>query len=242
MPYFSSVSERIEQTLRSLFSDISFYALAFLAMLLIASLCRFLLGKRGQIAKALLSATEILCLYLPFFALERFGLQGRFFVRALPFLRTDEGSVQLFCVIGAPLSDICAHLLRLLPVAFAVNLMHTVIPTGKRALPRLLLRATVVVLALAANYLIDTALALWLPQGVGRYAPALLIAAFALLIVLGSLRFLVGAALLTVNPVIAALYTFFFSTLLGRTLARAMLSTALLGALVYLMNVFGILC
>lgn len=237
MPIHSSVFDSVEQKIDALFADISFYVMAFLAVLLIGSLCRFLFGKRGQIAKALLSAMEIVCIYLLFIAIAHFGLQWPLFVRALPFLCLEDGKLTLLSILGAPFSELCAHILRLLLLAFAVNLLHTVIPTGKGFLLRLLLRATAIVLALAANYAIDTALSIWLPQGVGRYAPVLLLAATALLIALGSLRFLIGAALLTVNPVIAALYTFFFSNFIGRALARAFVSMALLCALVYLLNI-----
>lgn len=239
MPTFSSVFDTVEQKIDALFADLSFYVLAFLALLLIGSLCRFLFGKRGQIAKALLSAAEIVCLYALFFACERFGLRGQLFVRALPFLCVDEGRITLLSVLGTPFSELCAHILRLLLLAFAVNLLHTVIPTGKATLTRLFLRAASIVLVLAANYFLDVALEAWLPQGFGRYAPVLLLAALALLVFMGSLRFFVGAALLSVNPLLAALYTFFFSNFIGRALARAMLSTALLTAGAYLVNVLA---
>jgi hypothetical protein len=57
---------------------------------------------------------------------------------------------------------------------------------------------------------------------------------------LGGLKILVGAALAFLDPITAALYTFFFSNFLGRALARAMVSTALLTGVVVLLDVLNI--
>ena len=43
-----------------------------------------------------------------------------------------------------------------------------------------------------------------------------------------------------VNPIIGALYTFFFANIIGKEVSKAVLSTALLTALVWALNEFGI--
>jgi hypothetical protein len=60
------------------------------------------------------------------------------------------------------------------------------------------------------------------------------------LIALGSLKLFVGAALAFLDPIVAALYTFFFSNIIGRALARAMVSSLLIGLLLALLNLLKI--
>ena len=67
-------------------------------------------------------------------------------------------------------------------------------------------------------------------------AALVLLCALVALILLGSLKVFVGAAMAFLDPIIATLYTFFFSNLIGRALAQALVSTALLTALVVALN------
>ena len=65
----------------------------------------------------------------------------------------------------------------------------------------------------------------------------------ALLVVMmavGSLKFLVGILLTAVSPLIAVLYTFFFASVVGKALSKAVLTTAILAGVVYLLNYLGI--
>ena len=59
------------------------------------------------------------------------------------------------------------------------------------------------------------------------------------LLLVGALKIVVGAILATVNPLIAAFYTFFFATVVGKALSKAMLTTLLLSLLVYGLNYIG---
>ena len=67
-----------------------------------------------------------------------------------------------------------------------------------------------------------------------------LLAILVLMLLTGALRFLVGLVLTSVNPLIAAFYTFFFATLVGKQLTRAVMTTILLSALVYALNCVNI--
>ena len=60
------------------------------------------------------------------------------------------------------------------------------------------------------------------------------------LILLGSMKVIVGAVLAFLDPIVAALYTFFFSNFIGRALAKAMVSTALLTGVIVLLDVLDI--
>ena len=60
-----------------------------------------------------------------------------------------------------------------------------------------------------------------------------------IMLAVGALKFLVGAVLTTVNPLIGFLYTFFFANVVGKQLSKAVLTTAILSALVYGLSVIG---
>lgn len=203
-----------------------FFVLALFLFLLVSSLCRFLFGKKAQLGKAITAAMEILALYLICAAIDRFGLRWELFSSPLPFLAAEDGSLGLLNVCSLPFSDLCAHVLRLLLIALAVNLLGSVLPEGKKLPVWLVFRCLTVVCAIGATIALDAALSQW-TQGIWEYAPALLMGVLVLLILLGSLKLPVGAALFVANPVIGALYTFFFANFFGRALARALLSAAL---------------
>ena len=74
------------------------------------------------------------------------------------------------------------------------------------------------------------------PQGFAEVAPTILIITLVVLVLLGSLKVFVGVALAFLDPIAAALYTFFFSNMIGRALARAMLSTLMISLLLLLLR------
>jgi hypothetical protein len=67
-----------------------------------------------------------------------------------------------------------------------------------------------------------------------------LVCSLVALILLGSMKILIGAALAFLNPILAALYAFFFSNFIGRSLAKAMVSTALLTGVIVLLDTLDI--
>ena len=72
------------------------------------------------------------------------------------------------------------------------------------------------------------------------YAPVILLAILLVMLLTGALRFLVGLVLTTVNPLIAALYTFFFASLVGKQITKAVLTTGILSGVILLLEKLGI--
>ena len=68
------------------------------------------------------------------------------------------------------------------------------------------------------------------------YAPAILLVILVIMLLTGALRFLVGLFLTTINPLIAALYTFFFATLIGKQVTKAILTCAILSGVILLIE------
>jgi len=207
-----------------------------LGVLLLSSLNRFLFGKENQINLAITAAMEILCLYVINIVICAMGLQYELFLTPLPFVAIAEDYLFLFPILASDMTVICNHLLRLLIIAFLVNLIGGLFPQGQNLLTWTILRLLTVAFSVAALYGADLLLGIYLPQGFSEYAPTILLLSLAALIALGSLKIFVGAALAFLDPIIAALYTFFFSNIIGRALARAMVSSLLIGLLLALLN------
>ena len=67
----------------------------------------------------------------------------------------------------------------------------------------------------------------------------ILLALMVLLLLVGALKLIVGAVLATVNPLIGAFYTFFFATIVGKSLTKAILTAGILAGIVAALNYIG---
>lgn len=217
-----------------------FVGILIFGILFISSLTRFLFGKKAQINLAVTSAVEIFCVYVVSTVIYALGLQLQQFLTPLPFVAMVEDYLVIYPILSAEFTDICHHVLKLLIIAFLVNLINEFIPTGKHVITWFLLRFITVVVSVAVIYVAELLLTTYVPQGLTEIAPTILLCTLVALVLLGALKVLVGAALAFLDPISAGLYTFFFSNFIGRALAKAMVTTALLTAVVVLLDVLEI--
>lgn len=217
-----------------------FLGLLIFGLLFVSSMFRFLFGKKAQINRAVSSAVEILCLYVINVVICSLGVSYELFLSPLPFVSIHAEYLHVFPILQADFTIICDQVLKILIIAFIVNIFNDIVPKGEHVITWYLFRLFTVVLAVAANYGIDLLLHTFLPQGFTDIAPTILMCTLVALVLLGSLKLLTGIALAFLDPIVSALYTFFFSNFIGRHLARAMVSTALITGLVVLLNVLGI--
>ena len=68
----------------------------------------------------------------------------------------------------------------------------------------------------------------------------ILLGILVLMLLTGALKFLLGLVLATVNPLIGALYTFFFANIVGKQITRSVLTTAILSGALVLLQDLGI--
>ena len=125
-------------------------------------------------------------------------------------------------------------------LAFSVNLIDSWLPRGKNLFVWILMRALTVCLGLVLHLIVLHLFNTYSPADIQVYAPGILLGILALLILTGALKLLVGVILVSVNPIVAALYTFFFANIFGKQITEAVLTTALLAGLVFLLNYLGI--
>lgn len=211
-----------------------------LGALLISGLSRFIFRKQTLFGHAVSSSIAILFIYVVMVLFFILSADLRFLITPLPFATLSENAIHFFRFTGAGYSVIAAQLLSMIILAFLVNLLDTLIPAGKKVISWIFYRILTVGAGFLLHYLVTWLFTKYLPQGIILYAPAILLAVLVLMLLTGALRFLVGLLLTTVNPLIAALYTFFFASLIGKQITKAVLTTGILSGVILLLEKLGI--
>ena len=215
-------------------------AVLVVGFLIFGILGRLIFGKKSVLNQSISSAIGILFMYALTVVIHSLGLNLTFLLSPLPFVSIAGDRMHIFSFVGADYVAICGQLLDTIILAFLVNLINGWLPKGKKLIPWLFFRCLSVILGMLAHVLVTTLLHTFLPEGLLQWAPVILLGILILSLLTGALKLVVGAALTTVNPLIAVLYTFFFASLIGKQITKAMLTTALLSGLVYALNYFGI--
>ena len=221
----------------------SFWQAALILLLgtfLLSVFGRFIFGKRSALNNAVSSAIGILFIYAITVVLKSAGAQFSALIAPLPFVTISGENLVLFSFKGAHYTAICTEVLNMIILAFLVNLADGWLPRGKNIFSWVFFRCLTVVIGYIMHLVVVWLFATYLPQGIVTYAPTILLALLILLLLTGALKILVGAVLSTVNPIIGGLYTFFFATLIGKQITKAVLTTAILSAIVIGLRYIGI--
>ena len=207
--------------------------------ILLGAIGRFVFGKRSTLNQSVSSAIGIIFIYATTVVLYSAGARFQSFIAPLPFVSFSGTQMSVFSFAGSHYTAVCTEVLSMIILAFLANLADAILPRGKRVWSWFLLRVLSVVLAMAAHLLVTWLFTRYLPEGLVTYSPTILLALLILLLLVGSLKLVVGAVLTTVNPLIGAFYTFFFATIVGKALTKAILTAAILTGLVLALNYLG---
>ena len=200
---------------------------------------RFVFGKRSALNNAVSSAIGILFIYALTVVLGTTGTQYSDLIAPLPFVTIQSETMTLFAFEGAHYTEVCSQLLSMVILAFLVNLADSWLPKGKNIFSWLFFRVLTVVIGYLIHLVVVGLFATYLPEGLVTYAPVILLALLILMLLTGALKLVVGAVISTVNPIIGGLYTFFFASVVGKQITKAVLTTAILAALVIGLQYIG---
>ena len=209
------------------------------AFLLLALLGRFIFGRKSILLHAVSSSIGIFFVYCLTIVLCYAGSEFQKFITPLPLVTIKNDVMQLFS-FRQDYTIVCSEILSMIILAFLMNLADGWLPIGKHIISWIFFRCLGVVLALFLHLIVTGLLTAYLPEGLITYAPAILLGILVLMLLTGALKFLVGLILTSVNPLIAALYTFFFANAIGRQITKAVLTTAILTGLVLVLHEIGI--
>lgn len=230
--FFASKNLDFEKFLKST-------AILVVSLLALALIGRILFKKKSDIINAVSAAIGILFIYAVTVILCGLGPGFQKFIAPLPFVSIENKQMILF-QFHADYTVVTTHILSMIVLAFLMNLVDSVLPTGKNVIIWLIFRCVSVVAGIVLHLIVTGLLNKYLPEGLRAYAPTILLGVLALMLLTGALKFLVGIVLSTVNPLIAALYTFFFANAIGRQVTKAVLTTLILSVLVWILQKLGI--
>jgi hypothetical protein len=215
--------------------------ISFVAFAAIAFLGRLLFGKKSTLNQSVSGLIGILFIYAITIVVYSYGIDLSFLVSPLPFVTLNNDYLTIFPILTADFTLICEHLLNMVILAFLVNLINGWLPTKKNVFAWLFFRclsvAGAMLLFAVANYLMEA----YLPSDFLKWAPVILLVILVSSLLLGALKLVVGAVLTTINPLLAVLYTFFFASVLGKQVSKAILTTVFAALLVAALNYFEIL-
>ena len=208
--------------------------------ILLSFLGRMIFGKKSSLPIATSSAIGILFVYALNIALHCAGVSFRSLTSPLPFLRLQGSTLALLPMGDLSYTVFCGELTGLILLGFLMNIIDRLFPRGKHLITWLFFRSLSVVLAQVGYIAVNFLLGKLLPEGFLLYAPVIILLLVLLMLLTGVLKFIVGLFLTTVNPLIAAFYTFFFANVVGKQVTRAILSASLITGLFYLLSALGI--
>lgn len=210
------------------------------ASLILGVMGRVFLGKRSSLNHSMSSAMGILFIYavtIVVYTFKPWNLEA--LLSPLPFVTFAEEYLIILPIPGTAFSDLCTEILSLVILAFLVNLLDSFIPQGKRVIGWYLLRFVTVIVAMVLHFLVRWAFETYLPDVLVTYAPAILLILLAAMMLMGVLNLFLSLILTAVNPIFGAMYTFFFSNVIGKQLTKAVFTTVILCAVVFLLGYCG---
>ena len=217
------------------------FLLIFSAGALILSLLgRLILGKRSSLNHSLSSVMAILFVYaltIVVYTFKPWNLDS--LLSPLPFVTFFNDYMVVMPVVGIYPTVLARELLSLIILAFLVNLLDTLIPHGESALSWFCLRFLTVGLSMVLHLVIHWAFNTYAPAFLVEYAPLALLILLVSLLVLGFLNAVLGLILTVSNPVVGAVYYFFFSNIVGKQLTKAVFSSGILCVILFLMDRVG---
>lgn len=218
------------------------FLLLFAAGSLILSLLgRLVLGKRSSLNHSVSSVMAILFVYavtIVIYTFKPWNLAN--YLSPLPFVTFFNDYMVVMPVVGIYPTVLARELLSLIILAFLVNLLDTIIPKGNSVLTWYFLRFVTVGLAMGLHLLIHWAFHTYAPTLLVEYAPLILLLILMALLFMGFINAVLGLIIAINNPFAGAVYTFFFSNIVGKQLTKAVFTSGILCVILFFMDQAGL--
>lgn len=210
------------------------------ASLIFGVLGRIVLGKRSSLNHSLSSVMGILFIYavtVVVYIFKPWNLE--ILLSPLPFVTFSGDYLILLPISDVQFPTLCAELLSLVIIAFLVNLLDSFLPKGNNIISWYLMRFITIALSMMLHLLVCWAFETYLPAFLVKYAPVLLLAILLFMLLSGALNLILGLVIAAANPFMGAMYTFFFSSVIGKQVSKAVFSTTFVVGIFCVMDYFG---
>lgn len=210
------------------------------ASLILGVLGRIILGKRSSLNHALSSVMGILFVYaltVVIYSLKPWNLE--LLLAPLPFTVFAGEYLILLPIADMAFPALCTEILSLVILAFLVNLTDTIMPKGNSWIAWYLLRFLTVILSIGLQIAARWAIHTFLPEVLVTYSPAVLLGLLIFMVFSGVISLILGLFITITSPFLGAMYTFFFSNILGKQVSKAIFTSAILCGIIYVLGLFG---
>lgn len=208
--------------------------------LILGVLGRLVLGKRSSLNLSVSSAMGILFVYavtIVIYTFRPWKLDA--LLSPLPFVTFSTDYLILLPITDIQFQALCTQLLSLIVLAFLVNLVDTLLPKGETVIGWLILRCVTMILCMGLHLAVNWAFRTYLPNALVTYAPMILLVLLGICLLSGLVNLLLGMVIAVTNPFLGAMYTFFFSNIVGKQVSKAVFTSAIICGVLYLLDVFG---
>ena len=205
------------------------------AILIAGAIGKLIFGIGSQMNKAICGAVGILFVYalamvLYTFLPEKTGS----ILSTLPLVSFSNRGMYLFSFLGSDLNTCCRQLLSVWILSYLFNMLDDFMPRGEK-LYWLIYRLLTIAMALVLHYALYRVLKTFVPAYIVSYASTALLIALVLLFSMGILKVVLSVILTVTNPILGALYLFFFGSKPGKQLSRAFLTALILCILSFIL-------
>lgn len=210
------------------------------AALVLGIFGRVALGKHSSLNQSLSSAMGIAFVYAAMIMIYTFrpwNLEA--LLSPLPFVTFAGDYLVVLPITDTLLPALCTQVLSLIILSFLYNLLDAILPRGKTFIGWYLLRFFTILCAIILHFVVSWAFRTYLPQILLDYAPMILLIILAFCLLSGFLSLIIGVVIAVANPFLGAMYTFFFSNVIGKQVSKAVFSSAVLCAVFYLLEYAG---
>lgn len=245
------IPEDVKDTIRHaasyLPSEIDFMSMAqFLlyfaaASLVLGGISRMVLGRRSSLSHSLSSVMAVLFIYtvtVIIYTFKPWNLD--ILLSPLPFVTFSEHYLIIHPITDLTFPALCTQLLSLLILTFLINLVDTLIPEGESAVGWLLLRLITVLGSFALHLLVSWAFRTYLPEALVTYAPMVLLGILLILLGSGVVSLMMGLVIAITSPFLGAMYSFFFSNIVGKQISKSIFTGGVICGILWLMEHFGL--
>jgi len=211
------------------------------ASMVLGGISRVVLGKRSSLSHALSSVMAVLFIYtvtVIIYTFKPWNLD--ILLSPLPFVTFSDHYLIIHPITDLTFPALCTQLLSLLILSFLINLVDTLIPEGEGIVSWLLLRLITVLGSFALHLLVSWAFRTYLPDALVTYAPMVLLGILLILLGSGVVSLMLGLVIAITSPFLGAMYSFFFSNIVGKQISKAMFTGGILCGIFWLMEHFDL--
>ena len=209
------------------------------ATLLTGIVGKLLFGVGSQLNRCLCGAVGILFVYALAMFIHTFqpGTLSNY-LTSLPLVSFSGGTMYLFRFGASGLSVCCREVLSLWILAYLYHILDEFFPRGKK-LYWMVYRMLTISMALVLHYILLYFLRTYVPADILSSTTTIVLLLLIGLFALGIAKVVLGVLLTITNPILGALYLFFFGSKSGKQLSRAFLTAAILCVLVAILGYLG---